>query len=125
MRSSAITQFDSYELTVFANAGVGAPEVVAVDRVGLDARLLFDALVKVGRALLARHALTADAFEGANEIHALLGPARDRVADADRIRARVFSLCAFIYVLGASRSFPACSDYEIERERISRMRNRH
>ena len=108
-----------YELTVFANAGVGAPKVVTVDGVGLDARLFFDALVEVGGALFARHALIAGAFEGADEILALLGPAWHRVADADRIRTRVLSLRAFVYVLGASHTFPPCwEDEEIERERI-------
>jgi len=93
--------------TFFANACVGSPEIVAVDGVGRDTRLLFHALIFVKSAGVALDAGLAHASVRSGEILASVGPSRDGVADAFGAWSVVATFYAFIDIRGAGSAFPA------------------
>ena len=100
--------FQSTEpLTFFANACVGSPEIVAVDGVGRDTRLLFHALIFVKSAGVALDAGLAHASVRSGEILASVGPSGDGVADAFGTWSIVATFYAFIDIRGAGSAFPA------------------
>jgi len=93
--------------TVFANACVGSPEIVAVDSVGGHTGLLLHALILVESAGVALDAGVAHAFVRAREILASVRPPGDRVADAFGAWSVVSSFFTFVDISGTGGAFPA------------------
>lgn len=93
--------------TLFADAGVRPPEVVALDGVDGVARTRLHAFVLVRLAVFAVESVATNAFVGAGEILTPLRPPGVGTADTHGVRALVALLHAFVDVQGAGHAFPA------------------